>query len=129
MSGTLVLSGDVAADQITKRIHGFIRDAVIDAGAAAFARDEAMARQVRQVARDVGGRVAAELGELADVSLAIAQQVEDLQAGRLGQDLEIGCHLIERLGGKSFHSGTGKSRRARMMPQHVVHLKKMQLAT
>jgi hypothetical protein len=66
-----------------------------------LALDQPVLRQLLrcELARDVGRSEAAELGELAHVALAGAQQVEDLQARRLGQDLEIGCYLLERLGG------------------------------
>jgi hypothetical protein len=103
MRGALVLAGDVAAHQVAERIYGFIGDAVVDARASALSRNQAMTRQVREVARDVGGRVAAELSELADVSLATAQQVEDLQAGRFRQHLEIGSNLLQGFDRQAVH--------------------------
>jgi hypothetical protein len=60
---------------------------------------EPMLRQQREVARDVGRAVAAQLRQLADAALSLAQQVEDLQPRRLGQRLEIRRHLGERFVG------------------------------
>jgi hypothetical protein len=51
------------------------------------------------VARDVGRAEAAQLRQLADAVLALAQQVEDLQPRRLGQRLEIRRHLGKRFVG------------------------------
>jgi hypothetical protein len=44
------LLGDVAADEVAQRIDRFVRDAVVNAGAAALARDEAVLGQRREVA-------------------------------------------------------------------------------
>ena len=57
------------------------------------------------MARDVGRRVAAQLRQFADVAFAAAQQVEDLQARRLRQRLEIRRHLFERLLGQILACG------------------------
>ena len=54
------------------------------------------------MARDIGRRVAARLGQLAHVVFALAQQIQDLQARGLGQHLEIGGNLLQSLGGKVF---------------------------
>ncbi len=119
--GALEASRDVAADEIAERVDRVVRDPVVHRRAAAFALDQPLLHQLGEMARDVGRSEAAKLGELADVALAGAEQVEDLQARRLRQRLEVGGHLIERLGGKSFHSRAGGSGRARIMPHRVVH--------
>ena len=106
--GLLELAGDAAAYQIAERIDLVVGDAVVDARAAAFARDHAVLGQHGQVPRNVRRRVAAELRQLPDVALAFTQVVEDLQARRFGQRLEIRRHLLQRLGGKILHAGTNR---------------------
>jgi hypothetical protein len=62
-----------------------------------------MLGQQRQMARDIGGGESAQLSQVADIVLALPQQVEDLQARRLRQHLEVMGHLGQRFGGQIFH--------------------------
>jgi len=100
---TFELLGDAAADEVAQRIDRFVGDAVVNAGAAAFARDEAVFGQRREVARDVGGGAVAQLRKLAYAALAVMQDVQDVQPRRLGQRLEVRCHLAQGFGGEVFH--------------------------
>ncbi|MPM50972.1 hypothetical protein SDC9_97718 [bioreactor metagenome] len=99
----LELLGDVSADQIAQGINGLVRNAVDGAVSAAFACHQTVLGQQRQMPRDVGRAVTAQLGEFAHAALLLAQQVEDLQARWLGQRLEVRRHLFQRLVGKVFH--------------------------
>ncbi len=98
-----MLLGDAVAHQIAQRIDGGICDLVVHAGATAFALDEALLHQHRQVARHVGGRVATSFRQLAHVVLGFSQQIQDAQARGLGQRLEVVRHAVDGLLWKLGH--------------------------
>jgi hypothetical protein len=97
------LPRDGAAHQVAQREHRLIGDAVISAGAATLALHQSVLGQQRQMARDIGGCESTQLSQVADVALAPPQQVEDLQARRLRQHLEVVGNLGQRFGRQIFH--------------------------
>jgi EAL domain-containing protein (putative c-di-GMP-specific phosphodiesterase class I) len=92
-----------AADQVAELVDRRVGDRVVHAVAAALARHQAAALQQGHVARHIGRRAAGQLGEFADLALALAQQVEQAQARGLGQGLEELGHLLQRLGRQRVH--------------------------
>lgn len=99
----LHLPRDVAADQITQRVNGFVGNAVVHAGAPSFAGDHALLGEQREVARHVGGGEATVLGNFAHIALARAQQVQDLQPGGFRQGLKVGRNLQQSVWRQVFH--------------------------
>lgn len=98
-----VLARNAVADKVTQRIHRRVCDAVVHAGAPAFALDKALLCHQAQVARDVGCRVAAQLGQLAHVALAFTQKVQDAQARGLRQRLKVRGNLRDGFWGQVLH--------------------------
>src|ERR1019366_788531 len=91
------LSRDIAAYQVAQPIDRGVGDSVVGAVAARLPRHQAALGQQRQVPRDVGRGVAAQLRQLTDVAFLLPQQVEDLQTRRLGQGLEVRRNLRQGL--------------------------------
>ena len=55
--------------------------------------------------RNIGSGKTGELCQIPYIALALAQQIEQLQACGFGKRLKVGRHIAHRFWGKVFHSG------------------------
>ena len=83
------------ADRLPQAEHALVGEAVVDGGARPARLDEPAAAQRLQVLGGVGHRQAGLAGELVHAPLALREQLDELEAVRVGERLGHARELFE----------------------------------